>query len=87
MPAQKLNKTVKEIFVYVVLLFVLLLTAANINTFLQPKISTKVLGIETQNNSDTEFWQGFLSQHPNYIPGWIEIGRMDKVKQIDPNYQ
>ena len=84
MSAHKVNKIAKEIFIYVLFLFILLLTAVNINTFLQPKI--KVLGIETQDNSDVDFWNNFLAQHPNYIPGWVAIGRMDKVKEIDPNY-
>lgn len=84
--AQKVNRYAKEIFIYVAFLFVLFLTAINISTFLQPKINTKVLGIETTDNSNTDFWKSFLDQHPNYIPGWIEIGRMDKVKRIDPNY-
>jgi len=86
MSAQKVNKAAKEIFIYVLFLFLLLLTAININTFVQPKITTRVLGIETQNTSETDFWNNYLAQHPSYIPGWIEIGRMDKVKQIDPNY-
>ena len=84
MSAQKVNKSAKEVFVYVFFLFVLLLTAVNINTFLKPK-EVEVLGIQTQ-NEDIVFWEEFLSKHPNYIPGWIELGELDKVKQIDPNY-
>ena len=84
MSAQKVNKSAKEVFIYVVFLFILLLTAINISTFLQPQ--TKVLGITSQENMDEEFWREFLEKHPSYIPGWIEIERLDKVKEIDPNY-
>jgi regulatory protein YycI of two-component signal transduction system YycFG len=84
MSAKKVNKTTLEIFIYVFLLLVLLLTSININIFLQPK-QTKVLGAETQNNEEI-FWQDFLSKHPDYIPGWIEMGKADKANEIDPNY-
>ncbi|MEK7550528.1 MAG: hypothetical protein AAB535_01980 [Patescibacteria group bacterium] len=61
---------------------ILLLSALNIQSYLEPK---PVLGIETEDNEKI-FWEDFLSKNPNYIPGWIELGRLDKVKQIDPNY-
>lgn len=62
----------------------LLLSALNIENYLTPK---KVLGIETETgNKQVKFWEDFLSKNPNYIPGWTELGRLDKVKQIDPNF-
>ncbi|HTK03725.1 MAG TPA: hypothetical protein VL401_03100 [Alphaproteobacteria bacterium] len=73
----------RELLIYVTIIFILLLTAININKFLQPK--KQVLGIETQ-NTEREFWRDFVEKHPNYIPGWIELGDLDKIKQIDPNY-
>jgi hypothetical protein len=79
-----LNRTSKELFVYVALLFILLLVSINIDTYLKP-VDTKVLGAETQ-NSEVAFWQDMLIKHPNYVPGWIEIGKLDKAKEIDPNY-
>jgi len=82
--ANKINKISKELFVYVALLFILLLTIVNINSFLKPK--NNVLGAKTQTISEEDFWKDFLSHHPNYIPGWIELGKNDKVKSIDPNY-
>lgn len=42
----------------------------------------KVLGTETNNL----FWEDFMQKNPTYIDGWAELGRMDIVKQIDPNY-
>lgn len=67
----------------------LLLSALNIENYLAPK---KVLGTEIEstgseiNSEEIEFWEDFLSKNPDYIPGWIELGRYEKVKQIDPNY-
>ncbi|HET7099489.1 MAG TPA: hypothetical protein VFI61_04635 [Patescibacteria group bacterium] len=84
MSAKKVNRSAKEVFIYVLFLFILLLTVININTFLQPK--TTVLGAETESTTGEDFWKDFLLLHPNYIPGWIELGKMDKVKEIDPNY-
>lgn len=74
----------KTVLFYSLIVLALLVSALNIGTYLKPN---KVLGAETQEvNSTDTFWQDFLSKNPNYIPGWIEIGRMDKVIQIDPNY-
>jgi len=80
-----LNKASKELFIYVVFLFILLLTSINIDTYFRP-VTTKVLGAETQNDEEL-FWQDFLNKNPDYIPGWIEAGRMDKANEIDPNYK
>lgn len=84
MSAKRVNKIAKEVFVYVFLLFVLLLTAINISNHLALK-ETKVLGTETENKEEV-FWQDFLNKNPDYVPGWIEIGRTDKASEIDPNY-
>jgi len=90
MSAKKVNKTVIELFIFVATLFVLLLSALNIKNYLAPKKTVKVLGAETitdpETSSGQRFWQDFLKNNPGYIPGWIEIGRTDKVKEIDPNY-
>jgi hypothetical protein len=79
----RINKAVIEIFVFTSIVFVLLLTFVNIKNYFTPK---KVLGAETQVDPRQVFWNNFLTQNPNYIPGWIELGRADKVKGIDPNY-
>jgi len=41
-----------------------------------------VLGAETNNL----FWEDIMFKHPTYIDGWIELNRMDKVREIDPNF-
>jgi hypothetical protein len=83
MSAQRINKAARQLLIFVAALFILLLTAINIDGYQTPK---EVLGVETQIDTDAIFWEEFLSKNPDYIPGWIEIGRMDKVKEIDPNY-
>ncbi len=84
MSAKRVNKIAKEIFIYVFLLFILLITSINIDNYLVPK-ETKVLGSKTENKEGV-FWQDFLTKNPDYVPGWIEIGRTDKAREIDPNY-
>jgi hypothetical protein len=87
MSAQRINKASKDLFIFVAFLFILYLTAINISSFSKQK--TKVLGAEIEignNDKETVFWNDFLVKHPNYVPGWIEIGRMDKAREIDPNY-
>ena len=83
MSAKEVNKATTELLMFVAALIVLLLTAVNIENYQAPK---KVLGVEMQVVSSDKFWEDFLNKNPNYIPGWFEIGRMDKVKEIDPNY-
>jgi hypothetical protein len=84
MSAKWVNKIALDLFMFVAALFILFLTATNIENYLAPK---EVLGAETQVDTTENFWQDFLIKNPNYIPGWIEIGRVDKVKEIDPNYE
>lgn len=84
MSAKVVNKVSRELFIFVATLLILLLSIINIENYQRPK---KVLGIETQIVSNDTFWQDFLKENPNYIPGWIEIGRLDRVREIDPNYE
>lgn len=60
---------------------ILLLSIFNLQKLKRKEIVT-VLGTETNNL----FWEDFMTSHPTYIDGWIELGRMDKVSEIDPNY-
>ena len=83
MSAKRVNDTSLQLLAFLAALFILLLSAVNIRSYQSPK---KVLGAESQVNSEDKFWDEFLVKNPDYIPGWIEIGRVDKVKEIDPNY-
>ncbi|NMC99760.1 MAG: hypothetical protein GYA62_08580 [Bacteroidales bacterium] len=84
MSTKKINKTVTEVLIYTLFLVIMCLVSINISNFINYK-QNKVLGLQTQ-NSDSDFWQSFLVTNPNYVPGWIEIGREDKALEIDPNY-
>lgn len=84
MPAKHSNYKQFVLFsiLFVILLF---LTFLNIRNYFLPKT---VLGIATsEETSNSEFWNEYLKSNPNYIPGWLEIGRADKAFEIDPNYQ
>jgi hypothetical protein len=80
--AQKAHQPYFQILIYFFIVFLLLLTSLNINNYLSPKI---VLGATTEDGSG-EYWQEFVNKNPNYIPGWIELGQIEKAKEIDPNY-
>lgn len=55
---------------------------------MSPKfVPEKVLGADIHISATEEFWDKFLSENPNYLPGWIEIGREDKAYALDPNFQ
>ncbi|MEK7100336.1 MAG: hypothetical protein AAB872_00830 [Patescibacteria group bacterium] len=63
-------------------LAVLILLLSTLNLSTKPKQETKVLGTTTDNS----YWEEMVVKHPTYRDAWIELGRMDKVKQIDPNF-
>ena len=61
---------------------ILLLSIFNLQNLNKSRETTiTVLGAETNNL----FWNDFMTKHPTYIDGWVELNRMDKVKEIDPN--
>jgi hypothetical protein len=84
---KNIKGTVTQLVTYVVILLVLALASYNIRVYLDKQ---EVLGIEDTNTAptvdDRAFWEKFMQEHPEYIPGWIELGRIDKVIEIDPNY-
>lgn len=85
MSAKKVNRRSKEYYILAILtVAILLLSAINLNTYLKPDTNT-VLAAETE-NVEIVFWQNFLTNNPSYIPGWMDLGREDKVRSIDPNY-
>lgn len=78
------NKTAKFVFILTSVLFILVLSMSNIAFYSAPK---KVLGIQSQENVEQEFWNSFLADNPNYVPGWFEIELPEKALSIDPNYE
>lgn len=74
----------KELFnlLYIIsAILIILLSMFNLQNINKKQI--KVLGIET----DNLFWESFVQKNPTYRDGWIELERMDRVNEIDPNYQ
>ena len=45
--------------------------------------NVQVLGIKTDNG----YWEEIVKKHPTYRDAWVELGRTDKVKEIDPNWK
>ena len=85
MSAKHLNKDKQLLFILSLLLSTLVLSYLNIKNFYDTK---DVLGATTSKvESYDKFWNEYLKNNPNYIPGWLEIGRDDKVLEIDPNYK
>jgi hypothetical protein len=86
--AKKKRANYSKDFIYLIYIlctiFILLLSIFNLQKLDQDK--SKVLGVQTTNDTNKEFWKDFVEKHPDYIDGWLELGRADKVKQIDPNY-
>lgn len=51
----------------------------------------KVLGAKTESENtllleEQTYWEELLNKNPDYLPGWLEIGRLDKVYEINPNF-
>lgn len=85
MPAKHSNRNKQFLLFTIGAIVLLLLSFLNIRNYYLPK--KDVLGISTsQIPSDNDFWNEYLKNNPNYVPGWLEIGRIDKALEIDPNY-
>ncbi len=61
---------------------VLILLLSLFNLQHSSKKNVEVLGTSIEST----YWEDLLTKYPTYIDGWVEIGRMDKVKEIDPNW-
>lgn len=84
MSAKKVNMLSNYFFITSIVLIILLFSAINLASYFKPKV-TNVLGASSQETGQA-FWEKFLTNNPEYLPGWAEIGRADKVLEIDPNY-
>lgn len=84
MQKHKVNRNTKFLLLMVSAFILLMLSVVNINNL---NLEKKVLGADSQENIESEFWENFLSENPEYIPGWLELNQTDQAKSIDPNYQ
>lgn len=62
-------------------IFILLLSLFNLQN-IKTRRENQVLGT----TDNTVFWEELSKKHPTYKDAWIELGRIDKVRQIDPNF-
>ena len=74
------NKDLQFLLYINIAVIILLLSIFNLSQ--KPKRETQVLGAETNNS----YWEETVKKHPTYRDAWVELGRMDKVEEIDPNY-
>ena len=75
-----MQKELNNLLIINLVIIVLLLSIFNLQSLKKNEI--KVLGTTIDNS----FWEEMIKNHPTYRDAWIELGRMDVVKQIDPNY-
>ncbi len=74
------SKDLEYLFFINIIIIVLLLSIFNLQSLKKNEI--KVLGATIDNS----YWEEMVIKHPTYRDAWVELGRMDIVKQIDPNY-
>jgi len=95
----KKHKNLKG-FVLSSLLLVFILTLSSLIMFTRKSERPKndVLGEATTNQ--ILYWEEFLKENPNYLPGWIEYSKLtkdsglleknkealEKIKGLDPNF-
>ena len=75
-----MRKELNNLFYITAAILILLLSIFNLQNINKKQI--KVLGATIDNS----YWEEMVIKHPTYRDGWVELGRMDMVKQIDPNY-
>lgn len=80
------KSTVVQLLIYISILTLLVLASLNIKHFVTPVTVLGISNNKAPEDRDIAFWTNFLKENPDYIPGWIELGRIDKVLEIDPNY-
>jgi len=61
-------------------ILIILLSIFNLQSKKKDKVT--VLGA----SDDRSYWEELVKKHPTYRDAWVELGRMDMVEQIDPNY-
>lgn len=84
----RLSKRVIEqnlIYLVYILASILILLLSIFNMQEKHQNNNIVLGAQAESKDD-KFWQEITNDNPTYIDAWLELGRMDKVLEIDPNY-
>jgi len=79
-----MEKDLNNLLYINLIIIVLLLSMFNLRS--PYKREAKVLGVNVINDNKA-FWEELVSKNPTYRDGWLELGRMDKVSEIDPNFK
>jgi len=77
----QIRKELVTFFYINIAIFILFLSAFNLTDIGNQKAT--VLSAEVDNS----FWIEFVKKNPTYRDAWVELNRMDMVKQIDPNFE
>lgn len=102
MPKQPAEKELfKSVLLPFLVVITLLLATFNLVEYLSTETKNEaVLSSTSALGQESEFWEEFLSENPNYIPGWIEYAKINyqlenpeqaefaisQIERIDPNY-
>ncbi len=78
-----MQKELNNLLYINLIIIVLLLSIFNLRS--TQKKEVKVLGVKVIND-DRVYWENLVSKNPTYRDAWVELDRMDKVRQIDPNF-
>lgn len=104
MPAKKKkqSKTANTLILSFITAIVLSLSVYNFSVLLSPAKNNVVYAYQDApplNQRMIKYWNDFLTDHPGYLPGWLELARLEledqdvsnaliainKAKMIDPN--
>lgn len=101
--SKKKQKTAQKESLYLILLLaialLLLLALFNLHAYFHPKEEKDVLGAFDSTIYEKGFWYDFLKDEPEYLPGWVELVRLErktgnttgfeksliKIFELDPN--
>lgn len=101
MPKQPAKKDLWiNILAPIVALILLALASFNLHSYLADNQSSLVLAETTSLEEEVEFWNKFLENNPDYLPGWKEYVELnenlgnhikskkaiDKIEELDPNF-
>jgi hypothetical protein len=80
--AKKKNFSDDLLYLLYINLIILVLILSIFNLSQKPKNRIQVLGAV----DDNSYWEEMVKNYPTYRDAWVELGRTDKVYEIDPNF-
>ncbi len=83
---QNYSKDLRFLLFINCIVIVIVLSFFNLYLINQKKQSKQTVNVVLGAEKDNTYWESLVKQHPTYIDAWVELGREDKVLEIDPNY-